>query len=330
MQITVNGEERRFDGALTVNELLTEIGLDGKKVAIERNLEIVPKSLYDGTRLTNGDKLEIVHFIGGGAPDDSIQAGNDPLIVAGRTFNSRLIIGTGKFKDYEENWQALQASGADMVTVAVRRVNLSDPDQPMLTDFIDPKAVTYLPNTAGCFTADDALRTLRLAREAGGWDLVKLEILGDEKTLYPRMPETLESLKVLVKEGFQVMVYCSDDPIMCQRLEEEGAAAIMPLGSLIGSGHGIQNPFNIGLIVEQSSVPVIVDAGIGTASEAAFAMELGCDGVIVNTAIAHAADPIAMASAMKHAVIAGRQAYQAGRMSRKQYADASSPLTGLI
>ncbi|MBT7504753.1 MAG: thiazole synthase [Rhodospirillales bacterium] len=252
------------------------------------------------------------------------------MIVAGRTFNSRLIIGTGKFKDYEENWQALQASGADMVTVAVRRVNLSDPDQPMLTDFIDPKAVTYLPNTAGCFTADDALRTLRLAREAGGWDLVKLEILGDEKTLYPRMPETLESLKVLVKEGFQVMVYCSDDPIMCQRLEEEGAAAIMPLGSLIGSGHGIQNPFNIGLIVEQSSVPVIVDAGIGTASEAAFAMELGCDGVIVNTAIAHAADPIAMASAMKHAVIAGRQAYQAGRMSRKQYADASSPLTGLI
>ncbi len=217
-----------------------------------------------------------------------------------------------------------------MVTVAVRRVNLSDPGQPMLADFIDPKVITYLPNTAGCFTADDALRTLRLAREAGGWDLVKLEILGDEKTLYPRMPETLEATEILVKEGFQVMVYCSDDPIMCQRLEDAGAAAIMPLGALIGSGHGIQNPFNIGLIVEQSSVPVIVDAGIGTASEAAFAMELGCDGVIVNTAIAHAADPIGMASAMKHAVIAGRGAYLSGRMAKKQYADASSPLSGLI
>ncbi len=329
MQLTINGEDRRFDVQLTVQDLLHEIGLDDRKVAIECNLEIVPKSLYAGTPLQDGDKLEIVHFIGGGAPDGS-NNGDDPLVVAGCTFNSRLIIGTGKYKDYAENARALEASGADMVTVAVRRVNLSDPAQPMLVDFIDPKSVTYLPNTAGCYTSDDALRTLRLAREAGGWDLVKLEILGDEKTLYPQMPETLEATKVLVKEGFKVMVYCSDDPIMCKRLEDAGASAIMPLGGLIGSGHGIQNPFNIGLIVEQSSVPVIVDAGIGTASEAAFAMELGCDGVIVNTAIAAARDPIAMARAMKHAVQGGRLAYLAGRMAKKQYADASSPTAGLI
>lgn len=333
LTLTINGEQRRFDAALTVSDLLGEIGLDGRKVAIERNLEIVPKSQYAGVTLEDGDKLEIVHFIGGGAPADggNIPAPEDDvLVVAGRTFKSRLILGTGKFKDYQENADAIAAAEADMVTVAVRRVNLTDTDQPMLVDFIDPKKITYLPNTAGCFTADDALRTLRLAREAGGWDLVKLEILGDEKTLYPRMPETLEATEVLVKEGFQVMVYCSDDPIMCQRLEDAGAAAIMPLGALIGSGHGIQNPFNIGLIVEQSSVPVIVDAGIGTASEAAFAMELGCDGVIVNTAIAQAGDPIRMARAMRDAVRGGREAYIAGRIDKKQYADPSSPLSGLI
>ena len=330
MQLIINGESRTFDTPLNVNGLLAEIGLDGRKVAIERNLEIVPKSLYEGTALKDGDKLEIVHFIGGGSKAAPSVDKDDKLVVAGREFSSRLIIGTGKYKDYAENAAALEASGADMVTVAVRRVNLSDPDQPMLMDFIDPKAVTYLPNTAGCFTADDALRTLRLAREAGGWDLVKLEILADERTLYPKMIETLESLEVLVKEGFDVMVYCSDDPIMCKRLEDAGAAAIMPLGALIGSGHGIQNPFNISLIVEQSSVPVIVDAGIGTASEAAFAMELGCDGVIINTAIAMARDPIQMAGAMKNAVQAGRMAYLAGRMEKKQYADPSSPLKGLI
>lgn len=327
MHITVNGESRQCDDSITVRALLAEIGLDGRKVAIERNLRIVPRSQYDSVRLGDGDKLEIVHFIGGGSRDTSV---DDPLIVAGRAFNSRLIIGTGKYRTYQENRDALEASGADMITVAVRRVNLNDPDRPMLVDFIDPKTVTYLPNTAGCFNADDALRTLRLAREAGGWDLVKLEILGDEKTLYPQMPETLEATKVLVKEGFDVMVYCSDDPVMCKRLEDAGAAAIMPLGALIGSGHGIQNPFNIGLIVEQSGVPVIVDAGIGTASEAAFAMELGCDGVIVNTAIAEADDPVAMALAMKHAVIAGRKACQAGRMDKKHYAAPSSPASGLI
>lgn len=331
MQITVNGEPKALAEATTVEQLLSDIGLDARKVAVERNREIVPKSGYGVTVLGEGDALEIVHFIGGGAPDDvSTNTDDDPLVIAGRTFHSRLITGTGKFRDYDENRRAAEAAGSEIVTVAVRRVNLTDRDQPMLVDHLDPKKFTYLPNTAGCFTADDALRTLRLAREAGGWNLVKLEVLGDEKTLYPRMIETLECLDVLVKEDFDVMVYCSDDPIMCKRLEDMGAAAIMPLGSLIGSGHGLQNPFNIGLIVEQSNVPVIVDAGIGTASEAAQAMELGCDGVIVNTAIAQAGDPIAMAKAMRHGVEAGRLAYKAKRMARKTYADPSSPLSGLI
>jgi thiazole synthase len=217
-----------------------------------------------------------------------------------------------------------------MITVAVRRVNLTDPDQPMLVDYLDQKIYTYLPNTAGCFSAEDAVRTLRLAREAGGWELVKLEILGDAKTLYPMMLETLESTEILTKEGFKVMVYCSDDPIMCKRLEDVGAVAIMPLGAPIGSGLGIQNPVNIRLIVEQSSVPVVVDAGVGTASDAAIAMELGCDGVLMNTAIAEAGDPVRMARAMKSAVEAGRHAYLAGRMPKKRFADPSSPLSGLI
>jgi thiazole synthase len=253
-----------------------------------------------------------------------------PLVVAGRTFASRLIVGTGKYRDYAQNAAALEASGADMVTVALRRVNLSDPSQPRLVDFIDPKKYTYLPNTAGCFTADDAVRTLRLAREAGGWTLVKLEVLADQKTLYPEMEETLKAAKALIAEGFEVMVYCSDDPVYAKKLEDAGCVAIMPLGSLIGSGLGIQNPVNIRLIVEQARVPVIVDAGVGTASDAAIAMELGCDGVLMNTAIAEARDPVRMARAMKHAVIAGRDAYLAGRMGKKRYADPSSPLAGLI
>lgn len=255
---------------------------------------------------------------------------NDKLIVAGREFESRLIIGTGKYKDYAQNARALEASGADMVTVAVRRVNISNPKEPMLVDFIDPKSVTYLPNTAGCFTGEDAVRTLRLAREAGGWDLVKLEVLSDPKHLYPDMEETVRAAKMLISEGFDVMVYCSDDPVFARKLEEMGCAAIMPLGAPIGSGLGIQNPVNIRLIIEQSSVPIIVDAGVGTASDATIAMELGCDGVLMNTAIAEAKDPIRMAMAMKHAVIAGREAYLAGRMPRKKYADPSSPLAGLI
>lgn len=254
----------------------------------------------------------------------------DSWTVAGRTFKSRLIIGTGKYRDYAQNAAAADAAGVEIVTVAVRRVNLSDPSQPRLTDFVDPKRYTFLPNTAGCFTAEDALRTLRLAREAGGWSLVKLEVLSDQKTLYPDMIETLEATKVLVKEGFDVMVYCTDDPVFARRLEDAGACAIMPLGAPIGSGLGIQNPVNIRLIVEAARVPVLVDAGVGTASEAAIAMELGCDGVLMNTAIAEAKDPVRMARAMKHAVLAGRDAYLAGRMGRKRYADPSSPLAGLI
>ncbi|MFC6199778.1 thiazole synthase [Ponticaulis profundi] len=260
---------------------------------------------------------------------DTVQ-NSDQLVIAGRTFNSRLIIGTGKYKTYEQNAEAAVAAGVDMVTVAIRRVNLTDASQPRLTDHVSPKDYTFLPNTAGCFTAEDAIRTLRLAREAGGWDLVKLEVLSDQKTLYPNMPETLRAAELLIKEGFQVMVYCSDDPVYAKKLEDAGCCAIMPLGSLIGSGLGIMNPVNIRLIVEQTRVPVIVDAGVGTASDAAVAMELGCDGVLMNTAIAEAKDPVLMASAMKHAVIAGRQSYLAGRMPKKRYADPSSPLAGLI
>jgi thiazole synthase len=255
---------------------------------------------------------------------------DDSWTVAGKTYKSRLIIGTGKYKDYAQNAAAAEAAGAEIVTVAIRRVNLSDPSQPRLTDFVDPKKYTFLPNTAGCFTADDALRTLRLAREAGGWKLVKLEVLADQKTLYPDMLETLEATKVLVREGFDVMVYCSDDPVYARRIEDAGACAIMPLGAPIGSGLGIQNPVNIRLIIEQARVPVLVDAGVGTASDAAVAMELGCDGVLMNTAIAEARDPVLMARAMKHAVMAGRDAYLAGRMGKKRYADPSSPLAGLI
>ena len=262
--------------------------------------------------------------------DGSVPLKDDSWTVAGRTFHSRLIVGTGKYKDYALNAAAAEAAGAEIVTVALRRVNLSDPSQPMLVDHVRPDRFTYLPNTAGCFTGEDAVRTLRLAREAGGWDLVKLEVLSDTKTLYPDMEETLRALRLLVADGFKVMVYCSDDPVYARKLEEAGAVAIMPLGALIGSGLGIQNRLNIHLIVEQAKVPVLVDAGVGTASDAAVAMELGCDGVLMNTAIAEARDPIRMARAMKHAVIAGREAFLAGRMPRRLYADASSPLSGLI
>ena len=328
MNVTINGERRDVPAPITLQQLLGELGLDGRKVAIERNREIVPKSTYERVDLADGDKLEIVHFIGGGAPEGPVA--DDTFTVAGHVLKSRLIVGTGKYKDFEETARALEASGADMVTVAVRRVNVSDPTKPMLVDFVDPKKYIYLPNTAGCFTADDALRTLRLAREAGGWDLVKLEVLGDQKTLYPNMIETLAAAEILIKEKFQVMVYCSDDPIMAKRLEDLGCCAIMPLAAPIGSGLGVQNPVGIRLIIEQSQVPVIVDAGVGTASDATVAMELGCDGVLMNTAIAEAKDPIKMARAMKLAVEAGRLAYQAGRMKRKMYADPSSPLAGLI
>src|SRR5579863_2931630 len=254
----------------------------------------------------------------------------DVWTLAGRTFRSRLIIGTGKYKDYALNAAAAEAAGAEIVTVALRRVNLSDPSKPMLVDHVRPDRFTFLPNTAGCFTGEEAVRTLRLAREAGGGALVKLEVLSDSKTLYPDMEETLRALKLLVTESFDVMVYCTDDIVYARKLEEAGAAAIMPLGAPIGSGLGVQNRVNLRLIVEQAKVPVLVDAGVGTASDATVAMELGCDGVLMNTAIALAKDPVRMARAMKYAVIAGREAYLAGRMPRRLYADPSSPLGGLI
>ena len=322
IDITLNGDPRRVAAGATIASLLAELALDPAKVAVERNLVIVPRSTFASQALSAGDSLEIVHFVGGG--------GDDSWTVAGRRFTSRLIIGTGKYKDYAENAAAVEASGAEIVTVAVRRVNVTDPGKPMLTDFIDPKKVTYLPNTAGCFTGDDAVRTLRLAREAGGWSLVKLEVLGEARTLYPDMAETLTATATLVKEGFDVMVYCADDPIAAKKLEDLGACAIMPLGAPIGSGLGLQNPVMIRLIVEGAKVPVLVDAGVGTASDAAIAMELGCDGVLMNTAIAEAKDPVAMARAMKLAVEAGRLAYGAGRMAKRRYADPSSPLAGLI
>lgn len=328
--VKVNGEATKLDTPATVAQLLDKLGITATKVAVERNLEIVPKSAYETVRVEDGDALEVVYFVGGGEGLKAYSAAEDPFFVAGHRFTSRLIVGTGKYKDFEQTRLAIEASGAEIVTVAVRRVNITDPNQPMLVDFVDPKKYTYLPNTAGCFTAQDALRTLRLAREAGGWNLVKLEVLGDQKTLYPNMPATFEALEVLVKEGFEVMVYCNDDPIAAKRLEDMGAVAIMPLGAPIGSGLGIQNPVQTRLIVEQVKVPVLVDAGVGTASDAAVAMELGCDGVLMNTAIAEAKNPIQMAHAMKLAVEAGRAAYLAGRMPKKRYADPSSPLAGLI
>jgi thiazole synthase len=331
LRLSLNGESVEFPSPLTVEQLLTHLALDPAKVAVERNLAIVPRSTYAAVGLSSGDKLEIVHFIGGGNDaSPPIAVADKPFTVAGRTFRSRLIVGTGKYKSYRENAAALEASGAEIVTVALRRVNVMDKGAERLIDFIDPKKYTYLPNTAGCFTGEDAVRTLRLAREAGGWKLVKLEVLGEKKTLYPDMVETLRATEMLIKDGFEVMVYCNDDPLMAKRLEDMGAAAIMPLASPIGSGLGIQNPINIRLIIEEAKVPVIVDAGIGTASDAAIAMELGCDAVISNTGIAAAKDPIAMARAMKLAVEAGRLAYLAGRMAKKRYADPSSPLAGLI
>jgi len=326
MNLTINGESKKFEASLSLEQLLGQIGLDGTKVAVERNREIVPKSTYKQTMLSDGDNLEIVHFIGGGSTNND----GDSFEVAGQSYWSRLLVGTGKYKDFEQTAKAVEASGAEIVTVAVRRVNVTNPKEPMLVDYLDPKIYTYLPNTAGCYSADEAVRTLRLAREAGGWDLVKLEVLGDQKTLYPNMPETIIAAETLIKEGFKVMVYCADDPIQAKRLEDMGCVAIMPLAAPIGSGLGVQNPVGIRLIVEQSNVPVLVDAGVGTASDAAVAMELGCDGVLMNTAIAEAKDPIKMARAMRLAVEAGRLAYLAGRMGKKKYADPSSPLAGLI
>ena len=254
----------------------------------------------------------------------------DPFKIEGKFLKSRLIVGTGKYKNLVETAKAIKSSGAEMVTVAVRRVNISNKKKPLLMDYINPKKILYLPNTAGCFNSKDALRTLRLAREIGGWKLVKLEVLGDKKTLYPDMIETIKSTKILVKEGFKVLVYCTDDLLMAKKLEDQGASAIMPLASPIGSGLGIQNKMNISLIVKEAKIPVIVDAGIGTASDATIAMELGCDGVLINSAIAQAKNPIIMAQSFKNSVVAGRQSYLAGRMKKNYLASASSPSKGLI
>lgn len=255
---------------------------------------------------------------------------SDILKIAGKKFSSRLLVGTGKYKDFNETHSAIKESGAEIVTVAVRRVNIEKSGEPMLQDFIDPAKYTYLPNTAWCFTAEEAVRTLRLARAAGGWNLVKLEVLSDEKTLYPKVTETIKAAEMLIRDGFDVMVYTSDDPIVARELEDIGCCAIMPLAAPIGSGLGIQNRLNIEFIIEQSKVPVLIDAGVGTASDAAIAMEMGCDGVLMNTAIAKAQNPVLMAKAMRMAVESGRLAFLAGRMPKKNFASPSSPSLGKI
>ncbi|HXU01242.1 MAG TPA: sulfur carrier protein ThiS [Polyangia bacterium] len=330
LRLTVNGEQRTAEPGTTVAGLLRTMGIDPARVAVERNRDVVPRATWADAGLADGDKLEIVAFIGGGSDSESSPGtGDDPLVLAGRKFRSRLLIGTGKYRTLDEGREAILRSGAEIVTVALRRVDLT-PGKPNVLDTIDRKRHTILPNTAGCYTAEDAIRTCRLARELGIADLVKLEVIGDERTLFPDGAATLEAARVLVKEGFTVLPYCMDDPILAQKLEDVGCAAVMPLAAPIGSGLGIRNPYNIRIILERAKVPIIVDAGVGTASDAAVAMELGCDGVLMNTAIAGARDPLMMAEAMRDAVSAGRRAFRAGRIPRKLYATASSPVDGLI
>jgi len=320
--IYVNGEKKIIEDSQTIESFLKSLNLNKNNIAIEVNREIVNKSNYKNTILRDKDTIEIVNFIGGG---NNISNNKDVLEIAGTPYNSRLIIGSGKFKSFEENLKAIHSSGAEIITVAIRRTNLSNPEEPIITDIINPQTYTYLPNTAGCYNAEESIRTLNLAREAGGWDLVKLEVLGDKTNLYPNMIETIKAAKILVKEGFKVMAYCSDDPILAKQLEEDGCSAIMPLGSPIGSGLGIQNKLNLKMIIDNSNVPIIVDAGLGTPSDACIAMELGCDGVLINSAIALADNPIKMGEAMKLAVQAGRMAYLSGRMNKNKFAIASSP-----
>ena len=320
--IYVNGEKKIIEDSQTIESFLKSLNLNKNNIAIEVNREIVNKSNYKNSILIDKDTIEIVNFIGGG---NNISNNKDVLEIAGTPYNSRLIIGSGKFKSFEENLKAIHSSGAEIITVAIRRTNLSNPEEPIITDIINPQTYTYLPNTAGCYNAEESIRTLNLAREAGGWDLVKLEVLGDKKNLYPNMIETIKAAKILVKEGFKVMAYCSDDPILAKQLEDDGCSAIMPLGSPIGSGLGIQNKLNLKMIIDNSNVPIIVDAGLGTPSDACIAMELGCDGVLINSAIALADNPIKMGEAMKLAVQAGRMAYLSGRMNKNKFAIASSP-----
>ena len=327
LRLTVNGEARTAAAGTTVTGLLAAMGIDPARVAVERNQDVVPRKSWAEATLGDGDKIEIVAFVGGGSGGGS--DANDPLVIGGRTFKSRLLVGTGKYRTLDEGREAILRSGAEIVTVALRRVDLT-PGKPNVLDTIDRKRHTILPNTAGCYTAEEAIRTCRLARELGIADLVKLEVIGDERTLFPDGAATLEAARVLVKEGFTVLPYCLDDPILAQKLEDVGCAAVMPLAAPIGSGLGIRNPYNIRIILERAKVPVIVDAGVGTASDAAVAMELGCHGVLMNTAIAGARDPLLMAEAMRDAVSAGRRAFRAGRIPRKLYATASSPEGGLI
>ena len=324
MKIYINGQSRDIAENSRVSDVIAQLELTGKKIAVELNEEILPFQQYATQVLHAEDKLEIVHAIGGGQ--------DDSFVLAGVTYHSRLLVGTGKYKDLEETRLAIEASGAQIVTVAIRRTNIGqNAGEPNLLDVISPDKYTILPNTAGCYTVDEAVRTCRLGRELlGGHNLVKLEVLADQQTLFPNVAETYLAAEILVKDGFDVMVYTNDDPIAAKRLEEIGCVAVMPLAAPIGSGLGIRNPYNILTIVENAKVPILVDAGVGTASDAAIAMELGCAGVLMNTAIAEAKNSILMASAMRKSIEAGREAYLAGRMPRKRFASASSPIDGLF
>jgi len=322
--ISLNGEPHRLPEGATVARLLEQLELAGQRVAVEVNGAVVPRSEHAAHVLAAGDEVEVVTFVGGGDP----VLEDEPLVIGGRAFTSRLFVGTGKYASNEQTIAALEASGTEVVTVALRRVDLKREQGPNLLDALGDRW-TLLPNTAGCFSAEDAVRTLRLARELGIADLVKLEVLADPKTLLPDVAETLVALKTLVAEDFTVLVYTNDDPVMARRLEDAGAAAVMPLGSAIGTGLGILNPINIELIVAQAGVPIIVDAGVGTASDVAVAMELGVAGVLLNTGIAKAKDPVRMAVAMREACSAGRHAFLAGRMPKGRPSP-SSPTTGVI
>lgn len=324
MNIYLNGELKSLPEGASLSDLIKELAMENKRFAVELNKQILAYDDYGNKLLKDQDRLEIVQAIGGGQPDS--------FELAGKTYQSRLLVGTGKYQDLQETQQAIEASGAEIVTVALRRTNIAqNQDEPNLLDVISPDKYTILPNTAGCFTVADALRTCRLAHELlADHKLVKLEILADQKTLFPDVVETLAAAKILVKDGFDVMVYTNDDPIIAKQLEDIGCVAVMPLAAPIGSGLGIRNPYNILTIVENAKVPILVDAGVGTASDAALAMELGCAGVLMNTAIATAQNPVLMASAMKKGIEAGREAFLAGRMPRKRFASASSPIDGLF
>ena len=332
LRITVNGESRPVPAGTTVAALISQLGMDAARVAVERNQDVVPRRTWAEAQLGDGDQVEIVAFVGGGSDPVPQAVVEDPLVIGGRTFKSRLLVGTGKFATIEQGREAILRSGAEIVTVALRRVDMT-PGKPNVLDTIDRKRHTLLPNTAGCYTAEEAIRTCRLARELGMADMVKLEVIGDQRTLFPDGAATLEAAKILVKDGFTVLPYCMDDPVLAKKLADVGCAAVMPLAAPIGSGLGIRNPYNLRIILEllePTGLPIIVDAGVGTASDAAVALELGCHGVLMNTAIAGARDPLMMAEAMRDAVIAGRKAFRAGRIPRKLHASASSPESGLI